>query len=170
MSVTQAALERTQVKIVEPRTLLERLNRLSERISRRAYEIFESNGRTYGHDLEDWFEAESEILPPLQLAIKETTDALTVDAETPEFSAKELEVSLEPWRLTISGRKETKEEQKKGDMISQTQTTNELLRVIDLPSEIDSAKATATLKNGHLELNLPKKLKAVTAPVNVKVA
>ncbi len=170
MSATRVVLQPTQVKIVEPQTLLERLNKLSEQISRRAYEIFESNGRTHGHDLEDWFTAESDILPPLQLRIKETTDSLTVDAETPEFSAKELEVSLEPWRLTISGSKETKEEQKKGEMISQTQTTNELLRVIDLPSEIDSTKATAILKNGHLELNLPKKLKPVTAPVTAKVA
>jgi len=166
MSVTQAGLEPTQVKIVEPQTLLDRLNKLSEQISRRAYEIFESNGKMHGHDLEDWFKAESEIVPPLELRIKEEDDALTIDAETPEFNAKELEVSLEPWRLTISGKKETKEEQKKGETISQIQTTNELLRVIDLPSEIDSAKATATLKNGHLELKLPKKAKA--APVNVK--
>jgi HSP20 family protein len=170
MSATQVGLEPTQVKIVEQRTMLERLNKLTEQISRRAYEIFESNGKTCGHDLEDWFKAESEILPPLQLRIKEKDDALTVDAETPEFSAKELEVSLEPWRLTISGKKETKEEQKTGERISQTQTTNELLRVIDLPSEIDSARATATLKNGHLELNLPKKVKAATTVVNAKAA
>ena len=160
MAVTQTALEPSQVKIVEPRALLDRFNKLSEQISRRAYEIFEKRGKTFGHDLEDWFEAESEILPPLQLRIKETNDALTVEAETPEFSAKELEVSLEPWRLTISGKKEAKEEQKKGETIYQEQRTNELLRVIDLPAEIDSAKATATLKNRLLEINLPKVAKA----------
>ena len=154
--MTQTALEATQVKIVEPRALLDRFNKLSEQISRRAYEIFEKRGKTFGHDLEDWFEAESEILPPLQLRIKETDDALAIEAETPEFSAKDLEVSLEPWRLTISGKKESKEEQKKGETIYQEQRTNELLRVIDLPSEIDSAKATATLKNGLLEIKLPK--------------
>ena len=156
MAVTQTALEPTQVKIVEPRALLARFNKLSEQISRRAYEIFEKRGKTFGHDLEDWFEAESEILPPFQLRIKETNDALTVEAETPEFSAKELEVSLEPWRLTISGKKEAKEEQKKGQTIYQEQRTNELLRVIDLPAEVDGAKATATLKNGLLEIKLPK--------------
>ena len=160
MAVTQTALEPSQVKIVEPRALLDRFNKLSEQISRRAYEIFEQRGKTFGHDLEDWFEAESQILPPFQLRIKETNDALTVEAETPEFSAKELEVSLEPWRLTISGKKEAKEEQKKGETIYQEQRTNELLRVIDLPAEVDSAKATATLKNRLLEINLPKVAKA----------
>jgi HSP20 family protein len=160
MAVTQTALEPSQVEIVEPRALLDRFNKLSEQISRRAYEIFEQRGKTFGHDLEDWFEAESQILPPFQLRIKETNDALTVEAETPEFSAKELEVSLEPWRLTISGKKEAKEEQKKGETIYQEQRTNELLRVIDLPAEIDSAKATATLKNRLLEIKLPKVAKA----------
>jgi HSP20 family protein len=160
MAVTQTALEPTQVKIVEPQALLERFNKLSEQISRRAYGIFEKRGKTFGHDLEDWFEAESEILPPLQLRIKETNGALTVEAETPEFSAKELEVSLEPWRLTISGKKEAKEEQKKGETIYQEQRTNELLRVIDLPAEVDGAKATAMLKNGLLEIKLPKVAKA----------
>ena len=160
MAMTQTALEPTQVKIVEPHALLERFNKLSEQISRRAYEIFEKRGKTFGHDLEDWFEAESEILPPLQLRIKETNDALAVEAETPEFSAKELEVSLEPWRLKISGKKQAREEQKRGETTYQEQRTDELLRVIDLPAEIDRTKATATLKNGLLEIRLPKVAKA----------
>jgi len=128
--------------------LLERFNRLSGQVSRRAYEIFEGRGKTFGQDLEDWFKAESEILPPVQLRMAETDDALTVEAEVPGFRARDLEVSLEPWRLTISGKKETKEEQE--------QYSEQLLRVIDLPSEIDSAKGTATLKNGILEINVPK--------------
>jgi len=161
MSVTQTASVPTQVKIVEPLTLDERrLNKLAERISRRAYEIFEENGKVFGRDLEDWFKAESEILPPLQLRMKEKEDSLTIEAETPGFSAKDLEVSLEPWRLSISGKKETKEEQKKGQTTYQAQSTNELLRVIDLPSEIDSTRAIATLKNGLLEIKLPKAAKS----------
>jgi HSP20 family protein len=160
MSVTQTASVPTQVKIVEPQTLGERLNKLTEQISRRAYEIFEEHGKVFGRDLEDWFKAESEILPPLQLRIKEKEDSLTIEAETPGFSAKDLEVSLEPLRLTISGKKETKEEQKKGQTTYQEQSTNELLRVIDLPSEIDSTRAIATLKNGLLEIKLPKAAKS----------
>lgn len=170
MPVTQTALETTQVKIVEPKTMLERFNKLSEQISRRAYEIFEGNGRTFGHDLEDWFKAESEILPPFDLRIKETTDALTIEAETPGFSAKELEVSLEPWRLTISGKKETNEVQKEGKTTYQQQTSDQLLRVIDLPSEIDSAKATATLKGGLLQIKLPKDAKENRNRLDVKAA
>jgi HSP20 family protein len=167
-TATQTALEPTQVKIVEPWTLVERFHKLSEQISRRAYEIFEGKGKTFGQDLEDWFRAESETLHPLHLRMAEKDDTLIVQAEVPGFSAKDLEVSLEPWRLTISGKKETKEEQKKGKTIYEEQCSDQLLRVIELPSEINRAKATATLKNGILEINVPKTSKAATTRVEVK--
>jgi HSP20 family protein len=169
-TATQTALEPIEVKIVEPQTLVERLNKLSERISRRAYELFESNGSTFGHDLEDWFKAESEILQPFDLRIKEKNDSLTIEAQVPGFTVRDLEVSLEPWRLTISGQKETKEEQKSADATYQERSSEQLLRVIDLPSEIDSAKARATLKNGLLEITIPKSTKAAAATVQVKAA
>jgi len=38
-------------------------------------------------------------------------------------------------------KKETKEEQKKDKSVYQEQTSEQLLRVIDLPAEIDSSKA-----------------------------
>jgi HSP20 family protein len=76
-----------------------------------------------------------------------------------------LKVSLDPWRLTISGQKETKEEEKKDNVAYQERSSEQLLRVIDLPSEIDSAKARATLKNGLLEITIPKATKAATATV-----
>lgn len=170
MAVTQTALEPSAVRIVEPQTLLDRLNKLSEQISRRAYEIFEGNGKQPGHELEDWFKAESEILPPFALRIKEKEDALTIEAEVPGFGAKDLEVSLEPWRLTISGKKETNEEQKKGKATYQAQASEQLLRVIDLPSEVNSAKATATLKNGLLEVHVPRVGEAITKRVDIKTA
>jgi HSP20 family protein len=167
---TQTALEPTQVKIVQPETLLDRFQKLSEQISRRAYEIFEGNGRAFGKDLEHWFKAESEILHPVHLRLAEKAGALTVDAEVPGFEPKDLEVSIEGRRLTISGKKETKEEQKKGTTIYQEQCSNQLLRVIELPSEVESAKATATLKNGLLEISVPKAAKATAAHVEVKTA
>jgi len=163
MTIAKTALEAERVKIVEPHTLDARLNKLSEEISHRAYEIFENNGRRFGHDLEDWFNAESEILPPFDLGIRESVDSLTVEAKVPGFRPNDLAVSLEPWQLTISGEKETKEEQTKGEEIYQGQYSKQLIRVIDLPSEINSSKATATFKDGLLVIMLPKAAEAASA-------
>lgn len=37
-------------------------SQISDGIARRAFDIFESRGRSPGHELEDWFRAESELL------------------------------------------------------------------------------------------------------------
>jgi hypothetical protein len=34
---------------------------IEQQIQKRAYELYEQRGRTDGHELEDWFQAESEI-------------------------------------------------------------------------------------------------------------
>ena len=168
-AATQTALEPTQVKVVEPQTMLERFNKLSEQISRRAYEIFEGSGNVFGRDLENWFKAESEILHPVHLRVAEKDSAISVEAEVPGFAAKELEVSLEGRRLTISGKKETTEEEKRGKTIYQEQCSEQLLRVIDLPADVDSAKAAATLKNGVLEISIPTVAKGATAAQRVEI-
>ena len=69
-------------------------------IARRAFEIFNDNGRWLGHELEDWFRAESELLHPVHLEMAESDDNLTVRAEVPGFSTKELKINVEPRKLT----------------------------------------------------------------------
>ena len=41
---------------------------LEERIRVRAYELYESRGREHGHDLDDWLQAEGEMLGPQRKA------------------------------------------------------------------------------------------------------
>jgi len=49
---------------VPPEKLAEQMQDVHNLISRRAYETFEKRGRTHGHDLGDWFHAESTVLHP----------------------------------------------------------------------------------------------------------
>jgi HSP20 family protein len=164
-STTKAAL-----KIVEPQTLFDRINRLHDEIERRAFGHFERDGR-FGRDLEHWLRAEAEILHPVHVSISESGNAFHVSAEVPGFNVGELEVSLEPHRLTISGRRDSvKQREKKGRLIYSEQCSSELLRIIDLPAEIDAAKTTATLKDGILELEMPKGAQAIGTRVAVRAA
>ena len=163
--------ESKSIKLVEPKTLIERISQIHEQIARRAFEIFQGDGGFWGHDLDNWFKAEAELPHPAHININESEGALTIEAEIPGFDAKDLQVSLEPRRLTISGRKETsKEDKKKGKTIYKEQCSSELLRVIDLPAEVDATKATATLKNGVFELIVPKAAQTKAARVEVKAA
>jgi HSP20 family protein len=155
---------------IERQDVFERFNQIYNSIACRAFEIFDNNGRSIGHELDDWFKAESELFHPVHVRMAESDDAFTVEAEVPGFEAKDLQINLEPRRLTISGKKETKEEQKKGKAVYQEQCSKEILRVIDLPAEVVASKAAATLKNGMLELQMPKSPKTKGTHVEVKPA
>ena len=49
--------------------------------------------------------------------MSESDDAFAAEAEVPGFGDRDLQINLELRRLTISGKKETTEEQKKGKAI-----------------------------------------------------
>jgi hypothetical protein len=52
-------------KMEELRTRILSKGEVRERISRRAYELYENRGGEHGREVEDWLEAENEVLSPL---------------------------------------------------------------------------------------------------------
>ncbi len=150
--------------------VFDRIQQIYGEIARRAFEIFDNNGRWFGNDLEDWFRAESELLHPVHLEIAESDDNLSVRAEVPGFSTKELEINVEPRRLTIAGKHEAQEENKKGKTIYSERCAREILRVVDLPAEVDSSKVSAILKDGILKMELPKAAHAKAVRIEPKAA
>jgi len=150
--------------------VFDRIQQIYGEIARRAFEIFDNNGRWLGNDLEDWFRAESELLHPVHLEIAESDVNLTVQVEVPGFSTKELEINVEPRRLTIAGKHEAQEESKKGKTIYSERCAKEILRVIDLPAEVDSSKVSAILKDGILKMELPKAAHAKAVRIEPKSA
>ena len=168
-STTVQRSEEKPVAIAPVESLMEKISQASQAITRRAYEIFEANGRRFGRDLDDWFKAEMELLHPVHVGITESEDDLEVKAEVPGFNEKEIQVSVEPSRLTITGKRETSIE-KKGKAVYSEFCSDQILRIVDLPANVDAGKATATLKNGVLHLTLPKAARAKTIEVKSKAA
>jgi HSP20 family protein len=150
--------------------VFDRIQKTYDSIARRAFEIFDSNGRWLGHEWEDWFHAESELLHPVHLEITETDENLAVRAEVPGFTNKELTIDVEPRRLTIAGKHEAQEESKKGKTVYSERCAKEILRVVQLPSEVDTSKVNATLKDGVLNVEMPKAAHAKTIRVEPKIA
>ncbi|MGH9432196.1 MAG: Hsp20 family protein [Terriglobia bacterium] len=156
-------------EVAKESDFLDRIQRMQDAIARRAFEIFEGEGG-FGRDLEHWFKAESELLHPVHIEMTESDEGLSVKAEVPGFSPKELEISVEPRRLTITGKRETKEEEKKGKTLYKEQCSDRLLRVVDLPAEINTEKVKATLENGIVALEMTKAAPAKKIAVEAKGA
>ena len=174
MSETSVAVQgakETPVAITPIASLADRIDRTFQAITQKAFEIFERNGHQFGHDLDDWFKAEMDLLHPVHVRVAEVGDNVEVQAEVPGFNENEIEVSVEPGRLTITGQRETDtRKEKKGNTIYTESCSNQILRIVDLPASVDAEKATAALKNGVLQLTMPKAAKAKTIQIKSKAA
>lgn len=148
---------------------LEQFEKLNDTIARRAFELFQGNGRWLGHELDDWLRAESELLHPVHMDVTESDGEFSVRAEVPGFGVKDLEIKVEPRSLRIMGKREMKDE-KNGRKISSDWCADQILRSIDLPVDVDPAKANAVLKDGILTVELPKSPHARAIRVEPKLA
>jgi HSP20 family molecular chaperone IbpA len=129
-------------------------------IARRAYEIFESKGKVTGRELENWLQAEAELFESAPLNVGQSQDGVTVLADVRDFTPKELEIDLEPMRVTIIGKSHSLAAREAGARSAAQRHKIRMLRSVQLPVEIDASRTTARLKDGVLEL----KLRKATAP------
>jgi HSP20 family molecular chaperone IbpA len=72
--------------------------------------------------------------------------------------------------LIICGKKQQTSEQEKGRAASRVERSDEIVRVVDLPHEIDPDKVRATLENEILIITLPKVNPRTKTPVGIKAA
>lgn len=138
--------------------LLKEMEDWSNRIAQRAYEYFAASGFTNGHDLDDWVKAERDLLKPVVLDVTDAGDRFIVTAEVPGYDVDDLDISINGSRLIIQGehdfaKKKTGREQK---TVSSERGPRQIYRVVELPAAVGIDPARAELKNGILELRLPK--------------
>lgn len=143
---------------------------LRDLISRRAYELFELRGSLHGYDRDDWLQAESEILMEVPVEVTETETGFTVLAKAPGLSENEVEVGVGPRSLCITGKHVETLEEKDENGAHTERRSRKIFRAVDLPSEIDPAKASATISNGTLEISLVKTGALKRVPVQTKAA
>ncbi len=107
-----------------------------------------------------------DVFPRVDIVDKK--DALVLRAELPGIKKEDLEIKIEGDRLTFEAKREFKEDEKKDDFFRHEMAYGRLYRAVGLPVEILADKAKAELKDGILEIYLPKV--EATKPYTVKVA
>jgi HSP20 family protein len=155
-------------KIVEVESFADRIKGVYESIAERAYELFHGRGGAEGYHLDDWLRAESELLRPTAVEVLESEGEVIVHADVPGFRAKDIEVSVEPTRLTIAGKREESSEQKAGERVYSERTSSEVFRSVSLPTEVEPGNASATLSDGVLTLTMKKARKPEPEQIEIK--
>jgi len=145
------------MSLCNPEDLSREVQEVRLAIARRAYELFEARGCEHGHDWEDWFRAESELLRSVSFATAESEYDITIRARVLGFGENELKVCVEPRRITILGKKGLNATETEGGKVEYIDwCPDQILQCIDLASAVVPEKSVVELRSGLLKFELPK--------------
>jgi HSP20 family protein len=93
-------------------------------------------------------------MPPVD--IRETDEALVLNAEIPGLSKEDIEITVEQNVLTISGERRFEKDVKEESYHRRERVYGRFSRAFSLPANVQAAKVDATVKDGLLTVVLPK--------------
>ena len=112
------------------------------------------------------YEERYDVLPKVDIIDRK--EDLLVRAEMPGVKKEDLEITMHGDRLIIEAKREIEEEEKKEDFFRHEMAYGRFYRTVRLPVDVLVDKAKAELKEGILEVYLPKA--EIITPHKVKVA
>ena len=128
--------EATLVPVCIGETILGEIEETYDRITRRAYEIFQERGGICTMDLEDWLRAEKELLLKPQVVVEEVDRRITVTICLGEVHPLDLELLITPDAMVIQA--------------EDIAADKRIFRTVEFPRRIDVRKVVARYANGYL--------------------
>jgi HSP20 family protein len=158
------------VPIRKSKSIFDEVERMQDRIMRRAYDIFTSNGSLFGRDFGDWMQAERELVwkPAIELAEKDNEFRLELAA--PGIDPKNIDIEVTPEDILIRAEAHHEHRREEGEVHTCEFAHGTLFRSIHLPKKIDADKVKAEFKNGLLTLSAPVAEEARRKKVTVEAA
>ena len=131
------------------------MRRALDLVEQRAYEIYNAHGRVVGRAMDDWVQAESEILQSVNAEASDAGDAFVAVAAVPGYRLEDLKASVEPRCLTICGL--AARDKRSGPSEEQSRFARFFLS-FRFRADVNSSAASADLRSDVLEIRLPKAL------------
>jgi len=100
--------------------------------------------------------------------IRETDDAMLVQAELPGIDKKDVKLEVKDGVLTISGERNYEKDVKEENVHRIERSYGRFVRSFSLPTNVNTDKVEASMNNGILEIRLPKKETAKPKAITVK--
>ena len=119
---------------------------------RRAHEIFQQSGSMLGRDIENWTQAERELMWKPAFELSEKDGRFHLEAAISGIDPKDLEVEVTPEDIIVKAETHHKHTDQKGTIHHCEFDYGKMFRAIHLPKKIDPARVKAEFKNGLLRL------------------
>lgn len=104
--------------------------------------------------LDSLFEFDGQRLPSLDVIDRDAE--ILIRAEMPGIDKKDINVSLADNLLTIKGQSNSETKDESGDYYRHEISRSSFARSLTLPGNVDASKTVANLKDGILEITMPK--------------
>lgn len=117
--------------------------------------LHEAIDRMFDQTLSPTHQIDGSIMPKLD--IYQTESELIVEADVPGMTEDTVEIEIQDGILTIKGERGQEKEDKQKEYFHREVSYGSFQRALTLPVECLPEKATATVKNGHLKVVLPKR-------------
>jgi HSP20 family molecular chaperone IbpA len=138
-------MSRTEsIRIQKQGSLGGEIEDLNDRITKRAYEIFERRGRILGFDLDDWLMAEKELVWKPSVELTEKGDELVVVAALSGVDPKHIQIEATPEDLII-----------KGETAPSESHSALLWSSVHFPKRVRADHIKARYKDGVLRIHAP---------------
>lgn len=127
-------------------------------------------GKLFGGNF--WNDDEQEMSVPTwrpATDILETKDEYVFKMELPGISREEVNIEIEDGTLTVKGEKKEEQEVEKDNFHRYERCYGSFSRSFSLPKNINDTKIVANMKNGILELRIPKAEEAKPKAIPIKV-
>ena len=152
------------------KSIFDEIDRMQDRVMRRAYDIFSSNGDIFGRDIEDWLQAERELVWKPAIELEEKDDEFLLQIATPGVDPKDIDIEVTPEDILVKADVHHEHKEKKGEVYACEFASGNLFRSIHLPKRIDPDKVKAEFKNGMLSLKAPVAEEARAKKVTIEAA
>jgi hypothetical protein len=124
-------------------------------VARRAFQISEIHKATGPQEVQDWLQAESELLHPFCAGRMPINGNIWLGTDANPFQEGTIEVWVAPHQLTVCGKSPVGQK-----ALSSAETSapepEMIYEVIDIPEEVDPSRVTARVKSASLEIVLGK--------------
>lgn len=136
---------------------------LQDEIRERAYHLSLNRDPAKGDSVADWLNAQSEVLTPVELEVKEQKKNIVVEGNLKGFSPAEIEIEVEGDVLKVFGSHSESSSKEEGGTTESVSESVYFFQSVHLPAAVDLDESHAKLfKNGKLKVTLPKKAPAKT--------
>ena|ERR1051326_733939 len=160
----------TTLPVKKTESIFDELQQMHDRIMKRAFEIFDGNGHTFGRDLGDWLQAERELVWKPSIELEEKDNRFLLQVALPGVESKDIDIEVTPEEILVKAELHREQKETKGKVHTSEFASGNFFRGVRLPKKIAPEKVKAEFKDGMLRLTAAVAQEAEARKIELKAS